>query len=515
MAWSEAFLAALEAPSRRVRIALQRRDVYDEPGVDITLYSDDISSVASLVLDAQSLRVSGQQLRPRGWTTTIGAFGVDIVTGNGAAAELVAHWTRGTVVALLVGFDDMPPAQFQQVAVGQVWNLRRATGARWTLEVRDLYAALAQRLTTTAEEIALFNDVTAETTLSADYATGDTTLNVSSSSGFVKGSKNGALLVTPTSGDPFLLEWSAKGAGTFTVVAGDLMGTTRVAAVAGDTVSEVVYLYGHPLDIVREVLCSTGNGTNGAYDVHAEMWGLAVPDSLLDHDDIDRTRDDLVVVSSGSYLWQLWEGPAPSVPDAYAWLTTWMAGGGFFLAVRQGVLTVRAAQLTNSVSDHPTVLSDLWITDNDIVSVESYEMWEAGHAVEYQRLVVTVSGSVDLEGASSELATLPGEHTLTVDLSDRVYTNGLAHQQDVYFRLVEDAQRIPERLVLRCTLRLAQACIGDVITLDTVACPSRALGDDGFVHRPALVDMVEPDWLGGTCRIGLLVYPTTEEEFGS
>lgn len=515
--WSDSFRASLADTSRRPRFRLERRSLRDEPGTDWSVGTDPGAgaSGAYLVLDRDSIRVAGQQLRPRGWSTSIGAFSVEVVSAapgsSGAMTEMLARWTRGTTVALMVGFDGTPSTQFEQVALGQITNLQRAGVNRWTLTCRDIYAAMTQRLTTTATQTALFSDVTAATTLSASYATGDTTLNVASSTGFQREtSGTGALLVIPSSGDPFILRWTASTATTFTVVATNVGGTTRVAAASGDRVEELARLAGHPIDILRKVISSTGTGAAGGYDTYPAYWGLGIAESNFADDDMYRWKNDVVVVASGSYSWELLE--QEEIPDAYAWMSALLSTAGLFFAIYQGQLTIRAGQESTAVSGAQNYLSWIEITDADIIEVESYEAWDAGHDVEYQSITVYAYATAVSSG-TSDVNTLPCENLMEYDVGDRVFENTTEIVTEMRNRLDESAQRIPERLVLRCaSLRLAELCIGDVPILNTTRCPSRALGDVGFVRRRVVIDLVEASWTRGTVRVGMLVYPTTDEE---
>lgn len=513
--WSDSLKASLADTSRRARFRLERRALRSEPGADYSIATDpDAGASAVLALDRTSVRVAGQTLYPRGWTTTIGGWSVTVVStspgGTGALTELLAHWTRGTVVALMLGFDGTVDTQFEQIALGQIVNLTRAGVNRWTLTCRDLYGALTQRLTTSATETALFLSLSS-TTLTADYATGDTTLNVASTTGFEREtSGTGAVLVTPAAGDAFFLRWTASTGTTLTVAAADVGGTVRVAASTGDTVQEVVRVSGHPIDIVRKVLSSTGAGTAGGYDTLPEYWGLGIEESNFADEDMRRWKEDVADVSSGSYTWEVLE--VESVPDAFAWLSALLATSGFFFAIYQGRLTVRCAQQTTATTGTQNYFSTIEITDDDIIEVESYEAWDAGHPVEYSTITVRTA-SASTSSTTGGVMTLPVESQLDYDLSGVVFENDTEMVAEAANRLHEDAQRIPERVVVRCaSLRLAELCIGDVPTLTTTRCPSRALGDEGFSRRRVLVDLVEPDYVGGTVRVGMLVYPTADEE---
>lgn len=50
-------------------------------------------------------------------------------------------------------------------------------------------------------------------------------------------------------------------------------------------------LSGNPLTIALQILLSTGNGTNGPYDVLAKENGLGIPQTLVDVDEIEDLRD--------------------------------------------------------------------------------------------------------------------------------------------------------------------------------------------------------------------------------
>jgi hypothetical protein len=112
-----------------------------------------------------------------------------------------------------------------------------------------------------------------------------------------------------------------------------------------------------------------------------------------------------------------------------------------------------------------------------------------------------------------DVATLPADFDLTYTLP-AVWSNGTAICTEVHDRVAESFYRVPERMVLACAgLRLAQLAPGDVVDLTTKRFPSRRDGLDGFAGRRVLVDEVSPDWDRGTVRVGLLVYPESEDAF--
>lgn len=505
MAWSPAFLAALESRQRQIRYLLEVQAVYQEPGSAWSVSSFPVAG-SDLRLSVHDVDVQGSSLSTRGWSTTFGAWSVVL---NGEIRAFLARVTRGTICRLRVGFDGMATVDFATVAVGQFRNLRGRPPA-YRAEFLDLYSALRQRLQTAYSVSLLFDGVGTGTTLAAAYTPGDTSIQVSSTTGFEReGGGSGALLITPTSGDPFWLTWTgtATGPTRFTgVSSAGQMGTTAVAAAVGNEVTEAAYLSGHPLDIARKVLCSR-DGTNGAYDTLPAYWGMAMLDALVDHADI-ADQKTYMAPATGSYAWAY--AQTEVVEDAWSWLTGFLAPAGCFFALRQGQLTIRCGRAV-------TTAARPWsITDADIAEVEDYEAFAGSHAEEYHGILVAADPSSGSSGSSdytSGVATLPYLREITYDQSDRLFANGTEVATKDVARLKEDARRVPERLVVSCAgLRLAQLTVGDVVSLTTRRAWSRHDGRE-FANRPGLVVEVSPGWSRGTVRVTLQIYPPDDAVF--
>lgn len=505
MAWSASFLDALSSRRRGLRYVLERVEVHEEPGSAWSVGSHSSLGCSETRIGLRGVEVQGATLSPRGWSSTIGAFSVVIV---GEIKHLLAAITKGTVVALKVGFEGMNVWDFETVAIGQVRNLR-GTPPYWTLEVLDFYSACRSRLTNDYNFVRLFSTVgnTAAITNTAYDPASSTYVEVDDNMQFdLESGGTGAIKITASGSDPFYVTYTGKTMSPYKftgISTSDKYGTTRVAAPIGSTVNEVAYLRGHPLDLARKLLIS-GSGT-GTYSTLPDYWGFAIPTNLVDHDDIDNWKD-VAKVGSGSYEWEYLKETSES--DAYSFLSSFLASAGLFLTVRQGMLTVRAGQDTASATFH----SGIEVTDADIESVEEYEAWDNGHSQEYANCYA-VGATQSRVSTSSRAATLPSEQTLTYDVSDRVWSNEAAILDEMLGRLTESAKRVPERLSLRCAgLRLAQLAPGDVVDLTTTKAYSRRDGADGFDGRRALVTEVSPSWAGGVVTLGLLVYPESEDE---
>lgn len=507
MAWSTDFLAGLSSRTVALRFVLEIIALDDEPRGEWSASTHDGLGADDRIA-VGGVSVQGQTLQPVSWSATVGAFSVEIVTSD--PRNLFRNVTRGTCLALRAGFAGWRKADFEIIALGQVRTIR-GRGVSYTIECYDLYSAARQRLSTTSTVNRLFPTIGSSTTTTAAYAAGDTTLSVSSTTGFERETSGSyGLLITPTSGaDPFYLLATSAGASSFTVTAANQMGTTRVAAASGSTVTEVFYLSGHPLDIARKLLISDGGG--GTYDVYGTGNGLGIPTAYVDHDDIDRHKL-IAAVSSGSYSWEYpVSGP---VDDGYSFLADFLAPGGMFLTQRQGLLTARACQATQGSAPY---VSGVEITDQDIAEVLDYDAFDPASDIEYTYVSVSLNGGATLSTSTSYgQATLPAERYLRYDLSDRVFGNTTQIATDLKNRLAEAATRIPERLTLRCAgLRLAQLAPEDLVYLTSSRVRTR-YAPDGPESYPARVVEVSPSWSGqdgGSVRVTLLLYPQDEEVF--
>lgn len=502
MSWSTRFQDDIKASVYTPLFRLERVQFNTEAGGEFAIYSNLGSPRIARV------RVEGHEVSPQSLSSTWGKCSVELAGEDlGDLHELVA---RGTFVALYAGFGGYADTDYQVVALGQVRNVK-GSAPRWVVEIIDVPSGLRQRPTTNAYDALLFDDVDSTTTLSAAYVVTDTTLTVVSTSGFARETGGtGAIRITSTalSVDPYYLVYSATTATTFTVSAANKMHTARTIADIGDLVEEVAYLYGHPIEIALKVLCSTGAGTNGTYDVLPSDWGLYVPVGFVDVDDAAAYQAGVAKVGAGSYLWE-WP-QVGAVDDGIGWLTTWLAAGGFFLTMRQGAITVRALQAATTPVGLGTVAD---IVDADVAQVLEHEWFSSLHDTEWanNRVYARNSSFVltsTLSAGNTSVYQRPSGEIRDWDVSDRVFDNDAEIEAEQLNRVYEASERVPERIVLACAgLRLAGLCPGDIVTL-TLDTHSRLAGPGGFDRRACWVYKVSADWTTPGVQVGLLVYPT-------
>lgn len=512
VSWSADFIAALDAGGAW-GFVLSVEIVGDAPGVRWDVGSHPGLTTENAVFIAQpGPQVQGASVSPRGWTATLGGFRVPLTGDLRSLRERVA---RGAIVSLYAGPLSMAVSAWGRIALGQVRNIRRGSPGVYVVEAVDLMGAFRSRLERTYGFTGLFSALTS-TTLTANEAVGSATYDVTTTTGFDRETGgNGAILVTPTTGDPYYRVWSSTTANTFTIdspATASVLSTTDVGATSGDTVAEVAYLTGHPISIALKVLTSTGAGTNGPYDTYPESWSLGIRSDLVDIADAERYALHYVTVSSGSYDVRL--AVTAAVDDGWSWLqSTLLAPMGLVAVMRQGSITIRAGRPSTTATGAGI---DAEITDGDLVQpgVLDHDWYSSGHSWEYN--ATSVDGGVALvTTTTNDTGTLPGGGLLTYDLNDRLHgVNDAAIATDVRDRVYEDAERIPERLVLLCRLWTAALAPLDVVRLSTRHAESRR-GDGVFDGRLAVVDEVSPDWVAGTCRVGLLVYPDSDSRFAA
>lgn len=515
MAWSAAFLEQLQTSTVRL-FRMEVVKLWEEPGTEgfsiashYGLGGDDSARISGI-------ETAGQTLKPQSWTSEVGEFGVLVA---GVPSDLLRNVTRGTSIQVTMGFPGWKPSAFEAILLGRVKGISRvgATNA-WRVTCLDAFSALSYRMSVTATQ-GLFGGM-GHTLLTADAAIGDSTYNGTIFSDFERESgAHGAVLATPGSGEAYYRKWSASTGTTLTIASPatvTVMDTDDVGAESGDTVAEVAYLKGHPIEIARKVLTSRGAAANGPYDVYPASWGLGVGQQFLDDVDIDQW---LSVVQPGSGSYEIEIAQTAGVDNAKDWLEgTVLAPFGCFLAMRQGMLTIRAAQDPTDPDAYATgfhlTLADV-VSDADGVPSIAWEAYDPDVDTEYSGLVGIYRGG-SVTSTLTIPATLPAKDTVVIDVSTCVFSNGVAIVTELQSRLGVYYTRIPEYLRVKCRLRAAQLAVGDLITV-TLGPPwvySRRDVPAGYDGRRAVVTQVEPDYWQGFCTLELRIYPDTEDQWG-
>lgn len=504
MSWSNALLADLAQPRIQPLFRLRTVAVNDVPSASYVAASD--PEIGDPIIASGGVRVNSPALQPGTWSSALGGFTVQLA---GDLTALKAAMTRGTFVELALGFPGYRDADYEILAVGQVQQLSAASPRSATLSCRDLLSALRCRPTTTAGTASLGYRLTgAETTLAADYTAGDATLDLTSAAGFAPGAATTqmACLVTPASGDPFVLTYTAVAGSDLTGVAASAVhDTTAVDAVAGDAVAPLLWIDAHPSSAIRALLLSVlGSGVN-TYDVLPQGDGLSLPYEWFDHVDTAIWK----TYAEPTMTWQVMS--AEAVDSPISWVQGILASGGYFLTVRMGLLTVRCALLSTSQQ----IAAVAEITDDDAeIGGWTWDAWDSDASSEAEDVIVYSSGGNTAAGAESP-ATLPSIARAEYDVSDLLFTDQSTHRAGILGRVTEAHRAIPERYTIQLAgLRLAWLSPGDRVRLYSRQIAGRmhqtATGLDGMLGT---VTQCNADFGAGRVQVVVLVYPTSSAAF--
>lgn len=459
-------------------------------------------------------KVAGGSLDPVRWTTTAEQLTVQVVNEQAIRAALDAGVHRGTVVEVRVTLPgDNPATEYYRVWIGRLQNIQTAGqfGGRtvYTLTAYGVQSLMQTRrlqtgtLSGTAAallgESKLFYDVGAATYITPlGYTVGDANLAVNDTSDF-KRESTGALLLDDGT-NTFYLTYTGIAANAFTgVSATGKFGTTAANMAAGgtSTVTHVAYLTGHPLDILRRVLQSTGAGTNGTWDDYPGAWGLGIPDELCDDTDIADWKTNVV---DSTLVYHILVHTAQE--NTWSWLSSWISKAGIAVVLYEGRISVRCAQ---DIADATPIRGD-WNPVDGAIESAAWSLAESRSGYEY--VVVTTSTAATpffnplASTYGSLLYTIPGGGWLEVDLRDVSYreTGYGDIEADVEARRWHWVCGIPERVEVTAAHRgPAVLCPGDIVQITSAALfgvPESASATDTYDTVDALVvDGPAVDWL--------------------
>lgn len=483
--------------------------------IDSAQVSDTPSTTSFPNLVSQ-LTLPSEGIDPGNWNPTHGAWSVDMVIGIDGVASIANVFSRGRPVQLYLGFPGLSWYDFQPIALGAVENIETTGPDTVRITIGGLGQLMGSRLDRTGGESALFYNLPTSTTTiaTADFTAGvSATLEVADSTGAERQTGGEYLiLVTPDSGDPFFLTANALASDVFTLTAasGRLNTTAKDASIGNEV---VIYAYvgqEHPVDIVLKVLTSTGTGINGAYDTLPKSWGLGIPASMVDFIDAGRARAAMQP-SSGAWSGALVHAAAEEDPGAF--LATWMARMGMWVTVRQGQITIRAAEYPVGASQ--TFVFDIGgFIDIREDAIGEHNLYHPAYSGEYS--VATFIDAAPTATASiieTPTETNPNLGTRTYD-GIPVYSNESQVLIETSRRMGYWAVRIPERMTIILTgLTTMQVSSGEIVLLTTDRRAGRMTGTparDGFYKsRPVLVEEVEPAVIDGdlSVRVSIAILP--------
>ncbi len=521
MSWTDDFVWELSRPAASPMFVLEFVDDYHSVlGGGGTVSSH---GLATRIIGSQVV-VGGGRLSVGSWSFTKGGWSVAVVDDGDRAHALAATLTRGTYAELRVGFPGWDEDAYEAVALGALVNVS-GSAPELRFEFASLLTHWATKHETAQASLALFDDLDLDdadrsrvsTGVDADFALGGGTLTVADTTGFALGDTTGVLLAhDPTAGDPFFITYTGTTSTTFTTMGTtDLHSTVRTALTAADgVVYACAYLEGHPFDIARQILLSTGSGSNGARDVLPREWGFAAWPRWVDEDDIEEWKGIVGNKAGTDHDWSVIVEAAQT--NAIGWLAQLLAEAGIWLVERQGKITLRACQNpddTSALAYHAPLRSGITITDADIVEVADYQLWSRDVPAEAKSVVVwynsghssgTTPDSIVI--TESSVSSLPAYTNADHDLLDVIWQASTHPATDIGYRAFTWEGRVPESVRLRCAgLRLAQLCPGDLVEVSSDRLRGRLdTTVDGWDEVTALVVGVNVRWMDGQVDLDLI-----------
>lgn len=354
-------------------------------------------------------------------------------------------------------------------------------------------------------------------TLAANFNFGThTTIQLTSSPQMERETgQDGAVLVTPTSGEPYIVTYTGVSGNNLTGVSTSAQfATTGSNAVTGDKIQEVCWIQRHPVDMALRILVSTGTGANGPYDTLPKSWGLAVPESLIDVAGFTQTAALLNgTISSGNYNVHT-VSTTPQGP-ALQWLQSELQRYGLWLCTRQGDISIRPA--LDYWRHTPPFVMDL-NRSNILAVLPERSNFDPGNGVEARSFIVRGEQLTDWGAIDERPRTRPMIATLRdspiVDGYPNVYQNQAEINESIARRAGPWHTRICAVIDVQVNLSAAQLCVGDWVDIShaglwdkTTIDRSLGMSTSGDILRPAMVTAISCDWTAGVVSLRLHVLP--------
>lgn len=478
---------------------------------------DTTNTLPTFYLDPTSVRMPEQRLDLVNMTCNGGSWSIEI---EHPGDENLSFLAAGTFACLSMGFPGDTHDDFRRIAMGWISSITWS-GARLRVVVNDLLSLLNGDRPHDPE---CLGKNAGKTTLDAAYTAGDTTISIDTGIWDNYADKDGVytLIGVPTSGDVFVLRATGKTATTFTgVSAAGQYGTTAANLTTSEFFKIGHRAEGNPMNVVRNMLVSTGAGTNGTYDVESELMGYAVPDALVDSSDTDVWIPSIAPATgafAADFLVARLTDDASFYPDTISeglrGICQSLGPVGIWPVVRQGQVTCRALQ---DLDDSP-ITSALTITSYDVISLE-VDWWAQDQPEEYQEYKITTESLTD-----SDAATAPkfGAKAQRFDAAASfIRGNETAVAESIVARCAPwFTQRVERVRLLLAGSKWAQLVPGDVVTVTLNATDQygplargRTLGTyGGYEDRLAMVTAVRWNLPEPSVSLEVAFVPAADEE---
>jgi len=280
-----------EAASRRGRVPRFILD-FTDLGIELISWRDpDNPDRWDLIEKVPSWTGS---VRPNEGRADVSGVTVTVI-GDERFHQLLPLIKKEEHVQLLGGFEGIPETDFTSLITGLVEDCEESDHGLWKIKINDLrYYKIAQVMRSFGA-----------THLDGAIAAGDAIIAVDSTDGSIIGDKGfhdpagaGDGLTYALLIDDEILVPTGYTANSFTGCARGQYGVAGGSAASthddGAQVRELIIIEDNPVNLFLKLMCSTGAGTNGDYDVWESDQGLGVDQSLIDIEKYERERNRFI-----------------------------------------------------------------------------------------------------------------------------------------------------------------------------------------------------------------------------
>jgi hypothetical protein len=235
---------------------------------------------------------SGSQTTIIEGKTCISTFSFDIEDQNLVMTKLLFTYPfPNRQATVTMGFAGMNENEFIKIFVGYIIDYTlKDDNVTWAFQLNDQSVRPTQYI---------FN---AFTETMAAVNPGDSVIAVATVGAFAPASGIKDYIVI----DDEIISYTSVTPGTATTPAyfngclRGLFGTTDTSHDNGVQVNNYIVLQDNPINIALKIMLSTGQGTNGPYDVYTQAQGLGIPQAQIDVAAFEACRD----IWLGSYIFQ-------------------------------------------------------------------------------------------------------------------------------------------------------------------------------------------------------------------
>lgn len=430
-----------------------------------------------------NLQGAGAQITVDEGRASLGQVTFDILDKNQEFTQLAfLYQLANRVVTIYGGFSQLQEDEYVLLFTGRVLDYTlQNNNITWSIQCTDLAKDEQQDL------FNAFSKLTAPVLAAAVILPVDNSLDFPNATG-------GVLYLKV---DDEVISYTGRTDTSFTGCTRGDLGTVAADHDQDAQVLNFAFLQGNPLTLALQILTSTGDGTNGDFDVLPACCGLAIPQAFIDLDRFTQQRDTWL--SSWQFTFEEF-AKVPGKQFLEEQIYTFTNSYPVTNAQGQISLKVYAPPLPNQIArelndsntlEPPSfkgnVLANYFWNEFDL----SYD-WDWLSQTFLSRLLREDSTSQELFGQTKtrtllsrgiRVGTLPGEMT-----QSQVDSFGT--------RFLKRFSIPPPLLGARAFYSQRLLEVGDIVPLTSAFLPNLATGKLGVDHLLMEVIQIDPDYLG-------------------